>query len=778
MSASASNDSHSPNKLLIGVKIFPPLGCRFKDSFLQSQPNELFTNDKVFRSMEYNNNSTHKFFNPEEGKHTARTATRSTKNTSSRRNRPKCSSSLSVDNTLIWEITERVDSYSLRSLKKAGNISLECFSSQIELGSQCFSEISKIMSISYPDIVSVMSVFFETLFKIFQNFIEFHKNSLEGLRNTISSLETKTEKFKNEYEVLEDKFRNLERIRTIDELAIEAEVNKMFPADPEEIQSFKESVEELRKLRPGEVTNLLQDIFNRMNLERKIPEETDMDFGEFSTDKIVDGIKYNYEVIVTSTIKSIKKAFRKSFEKISTGVQTIAIYIDPKRYEELNKQLDKALISSQSNAVQLEKCKEELKTATQKLEILENERTVIKSENQGLKQELEYKNREITRLKSEIESRKVETVAIQRQSTLREKEIEHVERTKTKLESENIDLKNIIKKLEQQVNAPISVLPSRRKAEELPSEPLAVPKHSNLDEITPSGLTVRQELEREYNLNKRGPKSPAPGDPTSLNAKKFNPTDFRRNSALISNFSRNDFEDSDGLQSTKPRFSTISHDDIPVIKERNYGEIEDDDSDSDQEFKRLNKARGNNTYSSGTNQVAEKIKVVIKKSEGDSSLLERSKDEKRQKNSPDKKRKQIKNKAGNNAKDIKKEGGKKLEANMGCINDKSQTGNINVVSKNSDRTQDRSQRTEGFVDKCCGNDIFAEISIGVQVNNGLPEPDEPEIEKVKIIHAFNPNNIYGLRGDVYYKNTVFQAQPRIPELALPYKPPFLKETKN
>ena len=782
MSASMHIDLQPPNKAPMGVKVFPPLGGRLKDSFLQSQPNEVLAHDKGFRVLESTSNSTYKFFTHEEGKLTARTTTRSTKYTSSRRNRPKCSSSLSVDNSLMWEITERVDTYSLRSLKKPENINLEYFASQIELGGQCFTEISKIMNMAYPDIVSVMGNFNDSLFKIFQNFIEFHKTSVEALKSSLSFAETKNEKIKNEYASLEKKFKNLERVRGVDELTIEAEVNKMFPGDPEEIQNFKDRVGELKKLRPGGVTELLQDIINRMNLERKMPEETDMDFGEFSTDKIVDGIKYNYEVIVTSTIKSIKKAFRNSFAKISTGVQTSASYIDPKKFEEMAKQLDKALLSSQSNAVQLEKCKEELKVAIPRLEQLENERTIVKNENQSLKQELEYRNKEIQRLRSDIESRKVETSTIQRQSTIREKEIENIERVKTKLETENIELKTVIKRFEQQINAPVSVFPIRRKVEELPPEPPTQSKKSNLDEITASGLTVREKLEREYMLNKRLVKSPIPPDSTSPTTKRLNLTDLQKNSALINNFARNEFENSEKAQKKK-RFSDISMDDTPRIEERSHGELEDDDSDTDQEIKSPNRTRGNNTHSTESRnrlaETVEKIKVTIKRSEVDSGMPESAKSSKPQKNSHEIKRKHTKIKTGTKAKETNNEGkGKQGVNKKGSTHDKSQTNKVIVVSRNLDRLEEGLLGNDIFADKCCGNDIFAVISIGVQVNNGLPEPDEPEIDKGKFIHAFNPNNIYGLRGDVYYKNTVFQAQPRIPELMLPYQQSFVGENKR
>ena len=68
-------------------------------------------------------------------------------------------------------------------------------------------------------------------------------------------------------------------------------------------------------------------------------------------------------------------------------------------------------------------------------------------------------------------------------------------------------------------------------------------------------------------------------------------------------------------------------------------------------------------------------------------------------------------------------------------------------------------------DKKCGRDIIAEISIGVQVDLYHPEENALRESSGQYFFPYNPNNIYGLRGDVYYQKSSFMPQARIPDLS-------------
>lgn len=75
------------------------------------------------------------------------------------------------------------------------------------------------------------------------------------------------------------------------------------------------------------------------------------------------------------------------------------------------------------------------------------------------------------------------------------------------------------------------------------------------------------------------------------------------------------------------------------------------------------------------------------------------------------------------------------------------------------------KKTLTYCDKQSGRDIAAEISIGVQVDLYHPEVDSTKGPSGHYFLPYNPNNIYGLRGDVYYQKSSFMPQARIPDLA-------------
>ena len=74
-------------------------------------------------------------------------------------------------------------------------------------------------------------------------------------------------------------------------------------------------------------------------------------------------------------------------------------------------------------------------------------------------------------------------------------------------------------------------------------------------------------------------------------------------------------------------------------------------------------------------------------------------------------------------------------------------------------------------DKCCGLDIRADVSIGIQVGEEIERSQKSTDFKLRSI---NPNNFYGLRGDVFYQASQFVAQPKIPDLQTPYKSDYLQ----
>jgi hypothetical protein len=80
---------------------------------------------------------------------------------------------------------------------------------------------------------------------------------------------------------------------------------------------------------------------------------------------------------------------------------------------------------------------------------------------------------------------------------------------------------------------------------------------------------------------------------------------------------------------------------------------------------------------------------------------------------------------------------------------------------------------ENGKDQCLGTDLIETVSVGIQVNMNKKD-DSYLSESTTYFLPYNPNNIYGLRGDVYYQGSSFQPQARIPDLSssLLFNPPY------
>ena len=731
-------------------KVFPPLAGRTKETFLK----EFFPNEKNLSLSDYDAASACKFFNHEDGKLTARTTTRSTKYTSSKPKHPCASTSFSRDSNCIWELTERVDTYLMRSSVKQISKNLQYFIEQIELGSHCFADINAIIKINYSELSPLLSSYIENILKVFEEFIDYYQNSVFLHKRNTSLLESKIENIEKENFILNEKYEKIVQIKKIEDLEIQTEVDKMFPEGPYELVGLKEKLIELNKVRPQGVSDILKDVLLEMNKIRKIPSETEMNLDSLNADELVKELKGNYQIIITSTIKGIKSAYKKSFEKINVSVQTTAIYIEPKSYEDLVKQLDKVTLMYQSCQMQIDKYKEDIKTFTIKLENGENEKNQLKAEILSLKQEIDYKNKENYNIKFELENKKTEIITFQRQKT---RDFDLLERKIGLLEGENSELKTNNKVLTRKEQAPINTLPAvRRKIEEETEESSNIIKKSRLDEITSSGLTVREELEKTYGkTSARTHKKTGIHSDAGLSHKANSNSDIAKQIYLDLS--------SQEIDSGREILDTISE---------HSDHYETNHEENTKKKKNPPLWVDNDEESSQTTENFKNDKKTKKKSKNNDSTKDNLKNNKKEKNKSPKKKKNEKaqnspknEKNGKNSKEISPTN----KNNSDSVEDKPKKG-----KKIKEKSSDNEKTTQ---DKCCGKDIEAEVSIGIQVGDETEENESSVNVPRTFIHGFNPNNIYGLKGDVYYQKATFQPQARMPELFTPFQSAYVLENK-
>lgn len=532
-----------------------------------------------------------------------------------------------------------------------------------------------------------------------------------------------------------DKYLKAVNLKISEKNQIQTEVEKMFPKSETDLEDVKKKLADLQSIKPAGVSEILKQLyFEMMNRDRLIPQLTEIDFTQMNTDDIVSGIKTNYEYLVTSTIKSIRRV-KTGNDKTNASVQTLGLYIDPKKFEEINKLLDKAVLAGQSSAMQLDKCKHDLKAAVESIEKYEIEKIQHKNEFLALKNEFEYKCREILLVRNELENKKTESALHIKQNVEKTKEVDLKDKKIVVLETENTDLKVKIDRLRPNKNEPVSSRPLLRKNIE---ENESIDKPDDKKKPKKLSSAEKAELEKLYNTTLTKIKNSS-ANITEKNEKADN---HKKELEVPLSLLEDDGKMSENSKTFKI-FDEKNEDFKNHLVLENYDNTEEN-KESNNKRKSL-KLKGNpkdlNKTHTKTIGISKGVNSTIKSgNKKNFTITTNSEEPKLEPNFHNKK-----------SKNSKKSGKKQSFSNISDYE-------IFDSNKHSE-------------DKCCGNEKIEFISIGIQIGPDTKE-DTTKGSKPRT-YSFNPNNIYGLHGDIYYHNQVFQPQNRMPEEFEIFKPPFL-----
>ena len=541
-----------------------------------------------------------------------------------------------------------------------------------------------------------------------------------------------------------DKYLKAVNLKISEKNQIQTDVEKMFPKSETDLEDVKKKLVDLQSIKPAGVSEILKQLyFEMMNRDRLIPQLTEIDFTQMNTDDIVSGIKTNYEYLVTSTIKSIRRV-KTGNDKTNASVQTLGLYIDPKKFEEINKLLDKAVLAGQSSAMQLDKCKHDLKAAVESIEKYEIEKIQHKNEFLALKNEFEYKCREILLVRNELENKKTESALHIKQNVEKIKEVDLKDKKIVVLETENTDLKVKIDRLRPNKNEPVSSRPLLRKNIE---ENESIDKPDDKKKPKKLSSAEKAELEKLYNTTLTKIKN------SSANITEKNEKADNHKKGLEVPYSL--LEDDGKMSENSKTFKIFDekNDDEDFKNHLVLENYDNTEENKDSNNKRTSlKLKGNpkdlNKTHTKTIGISKGVNSTIKsgnKNKKNFTITTNSEEPKLEPNFHNKK-----------SKNSKKSGKKQSFSNISDYE-------IFDSNKHSE-------------DKCCGNEKIEFISIGIQIGPDTKE-DTTKGSKPRT-YSFNPNNIYGLHGDIYYHNQVFQPQNRMPEEFEIFKPPFLIDTNS
>ena len=405
--------------------------------------------------------------------------------------------SLNFNPSKIWEITERVDTFKIRSDSKQTMPKTETsINDQLKIWKNCSNEIGQLFKSINLELFNSFSIMNSKIFSLIDDIKEINKEIELVSKEKIKMLNNQVKSLQNEAFFLQKQNLELFESYKLSDLKIKKEIDEMFPSNEEEIKRFKEESALLRDKKASGLPGALQQLYYDMCLEQALPEETEIDLSGMNVDDLMRDLKDKYKLIITRTVRSVKKNVSKKYDFSCQKIQTEAIYIEPSMHEDLIKQLDKTLILYQSTLLQLDNHKEDNNKKNQIIEKIEFEKNQLRSENLQWKRDFELSHKEIHNLKLDIEGKKRELTMIQKQSKQKTEIIIQLESQIDLLKDKNLDLSNELEKFNR--SKPASRLMDKRPSYTEITELVKEQKKNRLDEVTKSGLTVRQELEKEY----------------------------------------------------------------------------------------------------------------------------------------------------------------------------------------------------------------------------------------------------------------------------------------
>lgn len=705
---------------------FPPLTVKLKDYF--EKPSTA--------CQDFENSSACRFFTHEDGKQTGRTTTRSTKYTFTRRKASSTHLNTSNDNGIVWELQERVDSFNIRyeSLRN-GDKSIEGYLNLTELCSNHSADLFKTAKIYYPDLAQVFNLANESVFKLLKEVIEFCNEEKSKVKILTNEMNEKHKEIKEKYENLYQCYLDMLKLKKIDELNIDAELNKIFPDISEEVNAFKERVKQMKEIQPEATCNILKDVYTDLKRERNMPEDPIADYSSMDPELITKGIKGNYQIIVNKTIKSVKKGMRASCQKSNASAQTDGSFIDSKVFEELNKTLDKLQTSQASTGLQLDRLRADLKNAQTNLEKAEQEKSNLRVELIGSKKDLENRSKDISALRQELENKKIEISLLSKQNIDKNKELERLDTKFRIVESERNELKRLGTKEEvaKIIQDSEMKLQKEKKEKNSKNHEETKEKVSSLDAKGKSGLTIREELEKQYNLQFPKPGSKVIEAPIQEVISKIEVPKLDSfivpahqidtfEKKIVSNFSKSISTDKNAKNSEPLSVSVQKQGKKQKTKKK--------------EEKTVNPSISIQIKPKKNLKIIKNFDLAIEKIDEEPSERYIS----------------------------------PLTVYSPNNRCESRTKSMNTEEDSQEKNIENFQKSQkNFIktaEKASGLDIRAEVSIGIQTNEGSEDPKDIQIIKFQSV---NPNNIFGLRGDVFYQAYQFVPQPKLPDLPYPAK---------
>lgn len=653
-----------------------------------------------------------------------------------------------------WEITERIESCELRC-----KTSSESIVNKITYWKNCCSDILPLLQKDTPDIATNITRLTKGIFTIFETIQETWTQKIQHKDEEIRSLYEDIKNLNTTINKLKAELMDNEKIKLNHELRIKSEVEDMFGADENEIREMRLRSKRLMDCKPSGVVSMLKDIYADMSQTRVVPEMNEFEIDSPDPNDIAKAFRKNYQIILQSATKNALNMLRKDAKYEDTWVQTHIPCITEDEYEEIKLRFEKTNVAFQSALMQNDKMKEDLAAKSTNADRLEQEKNQLFCEMLNSKREAENATKELSILKKEFHVVSSEKEKVSKDLEIKAKQLIAQDE---KLQSQAVKIKKLSqvpKKIENKAASntksedPSAV--TEKTQEEQPSPYPSFEGNRRIsilsDQRRPRGGSIIDKkaiLEPQKNLYKKY--SGSISNYASNNS-------FQQENELL----QNDINNFPGLKETKR---------VHYPKEGSWGlgkktTVKDDNKELKHE-KTIEK--NNEKIDSGDNQ--DNLKRVNRKNKGKKHpIIKRTKSGK--KDSAEEKD-EVEGKADRL---MRIESLMKENEKVGMVKEETKSvgqgtkGNFETFESLDEDGQKRQVERDGkiveLMDKANNTNLTMQAGINVGVQYNFDQLSDSEIKsRSSSMHMmpFNPNNFYGLKGDVFYNSSskVFSAQPR------------------
>ncbi|OMJ66193.1 hypothetical protein SteCoe_37056 [Stentor coeruleus] len=707
-----------------------------------------------------------------------------------------------------WEVNERIESCEMRV--KLSQIPLSV-PEEFNLWSTCIIEIQPLIKRHNNELGNIFTDITNHLIQLFR---DLHKSNEDFQKVTVRDnydLKHKIRVLDEESLKMQATIRELQDLKRMELEQISREIAEIFGSEDTELQLMKLKTKRFHDAGGVSTADYLKDLYEHMNKDFYIPESRVNDLPSANMDEFSQAMQTKFKKLQKTTAIRILKLLESSKNKSTAQIQTTAAYISPKDHEDLVAQMEKLNIQYQSAVMQLERYREDFTAKSSAYDAIEIEKVGFITEINRLKRDFEVVNKELAIFKKELDPLKSPLDNSKDMKNKVHGELEMLGHQWQKLSNLTKSLEKAegtikekdqqIKKLEEKIEK-IRLSRAERAAEELTDRPAIVrikdiKKESNTESsiesdrfeemmnplklqrprkrknqqntlpasgISDSKSTLKDTNEDDINS------TPIPGNELSKLPNKIQTTsDYLFNNKISSNYSQDSYQ-KHVMEGSLP--TRVNSRDTPLARVDEYKEIRE-----------LKDNRGTKGYQDGkdmntretreTNVYKDKTQGSSKSSHLRKSSQETQKSKKHYRNNRNdscapsnydesEEEYQIhKSIQWDLAKSQMNSRGSKRAPDFEASEVKTIIGKDGVEYSVIDKGVWTTNDLKYFQLKNC--------SKGIQVNDGVCiERNESKTTLGRNIYflPYNPNNAYGLRGDSYFytKQSVFQAQPRIPDM--------------